>query len=146
MSPSLAGPPKIERATVSHNQALPHYAQKIYYAILQCSLMLPIMLLILTHYSTLCFIKDLMKFIIQHKIHAFKVHSSSSQPFSTTVQQNYQGCNTVSTVRESESPPLQPLVPLLLGKSLISPLVAIFFSASTIHGLGVKGHVSHDLS
>jgi len=57
------------------------------------------------------------------------------RPFSTTLQQNYQGCNTVSTVRESEFPPLWPLVPLLLGKSLISPLVAIFFSA---HCLGIK--------
>ena len=28
------------------------------------------------------------------------------RPFSTTVQQNYQGCNTVSTGIESESPPL----------------------------------------
>ena len=41
--------------------------------------------------------KNLMKFIIQHKIHAFKVHSSSSQYNCTT------GCNAVSTVRESDS-------------------------------------------
>ena len=47
------------------------------------------MLLILTHYSILPFTKNLMKFIIQHKIHAFKVHSSSSQAIQyTTVQQN----------------------------------------------------------
>ena len=38
--------------------ALPHYAQKIiYYAIFQSSQKLPIMLLILTNYSTLCVLK-----------------------------------------------------------------------------------------
>ena len=51
---------------------------------------------------------------LQHKIHAFKVHSSSSQAIQYNCTTDYQGCNIVSTVRESDSPPLKPLVPLLL--------------------------------
>jgi len=49
--------------------------------------------------------KNLMKFIIQHKFHAFKVHSSSSQAIQYNCTADYQGCNTVSTVRECDSPP-----------------------------------------
>ena len=64
-----------------------------------------------------------------------RVHSSNSQALQFNFTTDYQGYNTVSTVRETDSPPLQPLVPLLLGKPLISPLVGIFFSA---HGLGTK--------
>ena len=63
--------------------------------------------------------------------------------FSTTYcTTDYRGVTLLSAVRELDSHSLQPLVPLPLGKSLISPLVAIFFSA---HGLGVKSYVSHDL-
>ena len=45
----------------------------------------------------------LLKFIIQHKIHAFRVHTLVHRPFSTT---DYEGYNTVSTVRETDSFPL----------------------------------------
>ena len=55
----------------------------------------------------------IMLYKIQHKIHAFRVHSSSSQALQYNCTTDYQGCNTVSTVRETDSPPLYPLVPLL---------------------------------
>ena len=72
------------------------------------------------------------------QISSFRVHSSSSvhRPFSTTVQQITRDVTlAVSTIRECDCHPLWPLVPLLLAKSLLSPPVAIFFSA---HSLGVK--------
>ena len=48
--------------------------------------------------------KNAMKLIIQHKIHAFRVHGSSSQALQYNCTTDYQGCNTVSTVRETDSP------------------------------------------
>ena len=47
-----------------------------YYAIPQCSQRLPIMLLTLTIIPYYALKKNSMKFIIQHKIHAFRVHST----------------------------------------------------------------------